>query len=105
MCEICCYTDISMGSYNIQHNNQGKTYKTHMANIHPNKVEYSTATGMYWTTHNVNVSFFITELYSRNIIKHQLLFDNKDINTGILYNMITCQDLIVQLGTWEDGWF
>ena len=41
-----------------------------------NKVEYSTAEGLYYTTHDVKVKFCMTEISIRKIIEHILYVDD-----------------------------
>ena len=62
-----------------------------------NKVEYSTAAGVYCTTHDVKVPFFIPEFSISKIINHRFHVDNDKVELGIGYDMIIGRDLIVQL--------
>ena len=64
----------------------------------PNNIQYSTSTGTYYITHDTKVSFFMTEFYGRNIIKHSFYFDNKERDTGIYYDMIIFQSLMLKIG-------
>ena len=63
-----------------------------------NKVEYSTATGLYCTTHGVKVPFCMSYFSSSNIINHRFHVNNGKDESGIGYAMIIGRDLIVQLG-------
>ena len=63
-----------------------------------NKVEYSTATGIYFTTHDVKVPFCMQDFSSRKRIDHQFYVDNNKCESGIGYDMIIGRDLMVQLG-------
>ena len=62
-----------------------------------NKVEYGTSTGVYCTTHDTNVHFYMPKFSSRNIINHRFNVNNKKVNSGIGYDMIIVRYLIVQL--------
>ena len=62
-----------------------------------NKVEYSTASGMYWTTHDAKVTFCMPELSSIKIINNSFHVDNGKGESGIGYDMIIGRDLMVQL--------
>ena len=63
-----------------------------------NKVENSTATGMYSTTHDVKVTFRMPEFSSSKIINHRFHFDNKKGELVIGYELIIGRSLMVQLG-------
>ena len=67
-----------------------------------NIVEYSTASGMYCTTHDVKVPFCIPEFSGSKIINHRFQVDNDEIESGIVYDMIIGHDLMVQLGLTDD---
>ena len=60
-------------------------------------VNYSTAAGMYCTTHDVELPFCMTELSSSKIINHCFHVDNYKGESGIGYEMIICRHLMVQL--------
>ena len=62
-----------------------------------NKVEYSTAVGMYYTTHDAKVPFCMPEFSSSKIINHCFHVDNNKVESGTGYDMIICRDLMVQL--------
>ena len=40
----------------------------------------------------------MTEFYGKNIINHSFYFDNKDRDTGIYYDMIIFQSLMLKIG-------
>ena len=63
-----------------------------------NKVENSTATGMYSTTHDVKVTFRMPEFSSSKIINHRFHFDNRKGELVIGYELIIGRSLMVQLG-------
>ena len=58
-----------------------------------NKVEYSTAAGVYCTTHDVKVTFYMPEFSSRKIINNYF-----HVNNGIIIG----RDMMVQLGLTSD---
>ena len=62
-----------------------------------NKVEYSTADGMYCTTHGIKVPFCMSEFSSSEIINHNFNVNNYEVNSCIVYDMIIGRDLLVQL--------
>ena len=63
-----------------------------------NKVEYSTAAGMYCTTHDVKVPFCMPGFSSSKISNHFFHNDNDKGGSGIGYDMIIVRDLMVQIG-------
>ena len=63
-----------------------------------NKVEYSTATGSYFTMHVVKVPFCMPEFSSSKIILHRFYVYNDKGKSGIGYDMIIGRDLMVQQG-------
>ena len=63
-----------------------------------NKIEYSTAAGVYCTTHDFKVTFCMPYLSSRKIIEHHFHVKNDKILLGICYKMIIGHDLMVGLG-------
>ena len=67
-----------------------------------NKVEYSTAAGLYCTTHDIKVPFGMPEFSSIKIINHRFNSNNNKGESGIGYNIITDRDLMVQLGLMTD---
>ena len=62
-----------------------------------NKVECSTPTGPYYTTHDVKVPFCMPEFSSRKIISHRFYVDKNKGKSGIDYNMTIGRVLMVQL--------
>ena len=67
-----------------------------------NKVEYSTAVGVYCTTHDVKVPFCMPDFSNSKITNHRLHVYNEKGYSGIGYGMIICRDLMVQLGLTAD---
>ena len=67
-----------------------------------NKVEYSTAAGMYCTTNDVNVNFYMPEFSSSKIINHRFDVNNNKGNSGIGYDRIIGRELMIQLGPTDD---
>ena len=63
-----------------------------------NKVEYITASGVYYTTHDVKVPFCIPQFSISKIFNHRFHIDNNKCESGIGYYMIIGRDLMVQLG-------
>ena len=61
-----------------------------------NKVEYSTAAGVYFATHDVKVHFFMLEFSSSKIINHRFHVGKGKGELRIGYDMIICRDLMVQ---------
>ena len=57
---------------------------------------------MYWTTHDVNVTFCMPKLSIRKIIEHHFHVDNIEGELGIGFDMIIFRDLMVQLGPLYD---
>ena len=66
--------------------------------MHLNKVEYSTPIGLYCTTHDVKVPFFIPYFSSSKIISHRFHVDKHDGESSIGYEIIIGRNLMVQLG-------
>ena len=62
------------------------------------RVEYNTANGVYYTTHDFKVSFCIPEFSSSKIINHRFHVDKDEGESGIGYDMIIGHDLMVKLG-------
>ena len=67
-----------------------------------NKVEYSTASGVYCTTHDGKVPFCMPEFSIRKRINHCFYDDNDRGELGICYDRITGHELMVQLGLMTD---
>ena len=67
-----------------------------------NKVEYSTATGLYCRAHEVKVSFYMTDFSSSNKIEHHLHVNNDKFESGIGYDTIIGRDMMVQFGPAAD---
>ena len=67
-----------------------------------NKVDYSTATGVYCTTHDVKLSFFMPYFYISNIINHCFHVDTNKGELGIGYAMIIDCDMMVQIDLTAD---
>ena len=72
-----------------------KPYKRKMRS---NKVECSTSSGPYCTTHDVKVPLCMLEFYSSKIISHHFHIDNNEVESEIGYDMIIVRYLMVQLG-------
>ena len=70
--------------------------------MRPNKVKYSTAPGLYCTTHDVKVRFYHPYFSRIKIISHRFHVDNNEVESVIVYGMIIGSDLMVQLGLSED---
>ena len=67
-----------------------------------NKVEYSTASGVYCTTHDVKVPFCMPEFSGNKIIHHSFHVDNDKRESGIGCDMIIGRDLMVHLGLMDN---
>ena len=67
-----------------------------------NKVECIIADGVYLTTHDVKVSFFIPDVCSRKIMNHSFHVNNDKGESGIAYDMIIGRELMVQIGLTAD---
>ena len=67
-----------------------------------NKVEYSNAAGVYFTTRDVKVPFFMLELSRSKIINHHFHFDLNKGDSGIGCDMIIGCDLVVHIGLTAD---
>ena len=78
--------------------NKIKHTKHYERRIMFNKVEHSTAVGLYYTAHDVKVPFFMTEFSSSKIIEHRFRVENNKVESDIGYDMIIGHDLMVQLG-------
>ena len=63
-----------------------------------NKIEYSTAAGLYCTMHDVKVPFYMPYLSSRKILDNRFDVKNYKGELGIGYDVIIGRDLMVQLG-------
>ena len=71
-------------------------------NMRSNKLEYSTAAGMYCMTCDVKIPFCMPVLSSSKIINHCFHVDNYKSNPGIGYYIIICCDLMVHIGLVAD---
>ena len=69
--------------------------KPYESKILSNKVELSTVTGPYCTTHEVKVPFFMLDFSSIKIIPHHFHIENNEAESGIRYDMIIGRDLMV----------
>ena len=67
-----------------------------------NKVENSTAPGLYCTTHDIKVTFFMTELSSIKIIEHWFHVDKDKGESVIGCDIIIGRDLMVKSGLSDD---
>ena len=74
-----------------------KHTKHYERKISPDKIEYSTESGMYCTNHDVKVPFCMPEFSRRNIIQHNFHVYNGIGESGIGYAMIIGRNLIIQL--------
>ena len=63
-----------------------------------NKVEYGTAGGIYFTTNDFKVPFYMPDISSSKIINHHFHVKNDNGYLGIGYDMIIGRDMMVQLG-------
>ena len=98
---VACLTWLwDIGATDIMNKIKHTKYYEHKMRY--NKVEYSTATGLYCTTHDVKVPFSMTELSRSKIIEHQFHVENDKGESGIGYDMIICRDLMVKLGLLAD---
>ena len=68
----------------------------------PNKVEYSTAAGVYYTTHDAKIPFCIPESSSRKIINNRFHVNNDKSESGIGDEIIIGRNLMVKLGLTDD---
>ena len=76
--------------------------KNYEHKIWSNRVEYSTAAGVYCSTHDVKVPFCIPEFSGSKIINHRFHVDNDEGELGIGHDIIIGRDLMVQLGLTAD---
>ena len=67
-----------------------------------NKVEYSTADGVYCTMNDVKVSFCMPKCSGINITNHCFHVNNKKCVSYIVYAIIIVRDLMVQLSLEDD---
>ena len=67
-----------------------------------NKVDYSTAYGLYFMTNDVKVLFCMLICFCSKIINHCFHDDNYKGELGIAYDMIIFRDLMVQLVLMDD---
>ena len=79
-----------------------KHTKHYERKIWSNKVEYITPSGVYCTTHDVKVPFFMPDFSSSNIINHRFNVNNYKGESGIGYYIIIGRYLMVQLGLTAD---
>ena len=79
-----------------------KHTKHYELKIQSNKVGYSTADGVYCTTHDVTVPFCMPGFSSSKVINHRFCVDNKKGESGIGYDMIIGRDLMVHIGLTAD---
>ena len=63
-----------------------------------NKVEYSTAAGVYWKAYEVKMPICTLDFSSSKIINHHFNVDNNKGDLGIGYYRIIGHDLMVKLG-------
>ena len=63
-----------------------------------NKLEYSTAAGVYCTTYDIKVPFCVPEFSSSKIINHCFHVDNNKGESVIGYYIIIGCDLMVHKG-------
>ena len=66
-------------------------------NMRSNKVIYSTSTWWYCTKHDVKVPFLMPEFSSRRIILHRFHVNKNEGESSIVYYIIICRDMMVQL--------
>ena len=74
-----------------------KHTKHYESNMRSNKVEYSTAAGVYCMAHDVKVNFCMPKFSSSKIINHWFHVDNKKYELRIGYKTIIDRDLMVQI--------
>ena len=67
-----------------------------------NKVEYSTADGVYCTTLNVKVNSCVPGFSSSKTINHRFHVNNEKDESGIGYDNFIVHDLMVHLGPTAD---
>ena len=79
-----------------------KHTKHYERKMQSNKVEYSTASGVYCTTHYIKVPFCMSEFSSCKIINQRFHVNNYKGELGICYDMFIGSDLMVQLGLMDD---
>ena len=72
--------------------------RLHERIIRSKKVGYSTATGIYCTTHDVKVPFFMPDFSIRKIILNHFHVDNDEGDSGIGYSTILGRYLMLKLG-------
>ena len=68
--------------------------KPYDQNMRSNKVEYSTAAGLYCTAHDAKVPFCMPEFSSSMIILHHFHVDNNEGEGVILYGIIIGHNLM-----------
>ena len=67
-----------------------------------NKVEYSTATGMYCTMHDVKGPFNMQQFSSSMIIYNCFHANNGKGDSGMGCDILVGHDLMIQIGTTEN---
>ena len=67
-----------------------------------NKVEYITDAGVYCTTHDVKVPFWMPEFSSSKITNHRFHVDNERGKSSIWYDVIIGYELMVQIGLTDE---
>ena len=75
-----------------------KHHKQYKRKIRYNKVDYSTATGVYRTAHDIKDPFCMIEFSSSKIINHLFRVNDDKGESEIVYDMILGRDLMLQLG-------
>ena len=89
---MTCLQDISASEILIK----SKYINNYKAKIQPKKVEYSTATSMYCTTHDVKFPFCMPEFSITKIITNQFYINDGEGDTLMGYEIIIGRDLMVQ---------
>ena len=93
----CLWDSVNNGStIKKQHN------KPYHHKLHPNTLDYSTASGSYYTTHDVKMPSFMPDFYSIKIILHRFHVDSNEEESGIGCDIIIVCELVVQLGLSEN---
>ena len=67
-----------------------------------NKVEYSTAAGVYCTTPDVKLPFLHAGIFYQKDINHHYHVDNNKGKSDIVYDIIIVRDLMVHLDLTAD---
>ena len=66
------------------------------------KLKYSTSSGLYCTTHDFKVPFYMPKLSSSKMIDHHFHVNNNKGESRICYDVIIGCDLMVKLGLTEN---